>query len=553
MNRRTTLLTGAAILVILVAVALSTSSHVLGGPGEQEDPTEQQQTIEAIVNERFTQTAQAQQSFMQTQTAAAGTQQGPTQTAAFQQTLDASFNQALTATAAFDATVEAAFQQALTATLAAQTSDPALAFLLTISDQKAAQIEGWLSNSQQVVIEVMGGEPRLGRFQTLAYDPSNEDQRQALNRILGNAASDRGNFDTFFFYDRDGVILAASDSALITATVTEQPYFSPGLEGPTIQPPYFDVERGEITAIIAVPVEVEGETVGALAGRLNLNRLDTIMTDRAGLGPSGEAYLVSRQGNYLLTPSRFEGYSKNSGYASDGINRALAGEIGAGIYDNYQQPPVSVAGVYRWLPQLEAALLVEVPQAEMAALLLTPTAPPTATQGPAPATRTPRPEVFPTNTFAEVQIAEQVFEHGRMFWISHNRQIWVMVNDPSLPQGGAGDWYCFNDTYEDSEPETDPNLTPPGEGLLQPRRGFGKVWRADPVLQESLGWATTPEFDVTSSYTYIPGGTVDENGRYTPGPGEHRLTTLYSESLSFYEGQVRGDCMGGTWSLTPPE
>lgn len=553
MNRRTMLLSGAAILVIIIAIAATTSSNVLGGPGEQGDPTEQQQTIEAIVNERFTQTAQAQQVFIQTQTANASTQQGPTQTAAFQQTLDASFNQALTATAAFDATVDAAFNQALTATLAAQTGDPALASLLAISDRKAQQVQTWLSNSQNVLIEVMGGEVRLGRFQTLAYDPSNSEERNALNRILGTAATNRGQFNAFFFYDLDGVILAASDSSLIDTTVTEQPYFSPSLGGPTIQPPYFDVERGEMTAFIAAPVQVGGETVGALAGRLNLGRLDAIMTDRAGLGPTGEAYLVSRQGNYLLTPSRVEGYSKNSGYASDGINRALLGEIGAGVYDNYQQPPVSVAGVFRWIAELDAALLVEVPQADTVALLTAPATPPTSTPGPAAATRTPRPEVFPTNTFAEVQIAEQVFEHGRMFWISHNRQIWVMVNDPALPQGGAGDWYCFNDTFEEGEPETDPALTPPGEGLLQPARGFGKVWRSDPDLQAGLGWATTPEFDLTSSYTYVPGGTVDDNGRYTPGPGEHRLTTLYSESLSFYEDQVRGDCMGGTWSLTPPE
>ena len=550
MNRRTTLLAGAAILAILAAIVVSTSSNALGGPGEQGDPTEQQQTINAIVDQRFTQTAQAQQALSLTLTAAAATQQGPTQTAAFQQTLDASVNQALTATAAFDATVEAAFFQALTATLAAQTSDPALAYLLTISDQKTGQIQRWLSNSQQVLIEVMGGEVRLGRFRTLAYDPSNTQERSTLNRVLRSAAAERGNFSEFFFYDRDGVILTASNEALINTTVTEQPYFSPSLQGPTIQPPYYDVERGEITALIAAPVQVDGETVGALAGRLNLGRLDQIMTDRAGLGSNGEAYLVSRQGNYLLTPSRFEGYSKNSGYASEGINRALLGEIGAGVYDNYQQPSVTVAGVYRWIPELDAALLVEVPQADAAALLA---APPTSTPGPAAATRTPRPEAFPTNTFAEVQIVEQVFEHGRMFWIRHNLQIWVMVADPSLPQGGAGDWYCFNDTYQEGEPETDPSLVPPGEGLLQPRRGFGKVWRSDPELQKALGWATTPEFDVNSSYTYIPGGTMDENGRYTPGPGEHRLTTLYSESISFYEDRVRGDCMGGTWSLTPPE
>jgi hypothetical protein len=40
-------------------------------------------------------------------------------------------------------------------------------------------------------------------------------------------------------------------------------------------------------------------------------------------------------------------------------------------------------------------------------------------------------------------------------------------------------------------------------------------------------------------------------GQYIVGPGEHRLTTLYNESISFYEGDIRGDCRGGTWHMTP--
>jgi hypothetical protein len=163
------------------------------------------------------------------------------------------------------------------------------------------------------------------------------------------------------------------------------------------------------------------------------------------------------------------------------------------------------------------------------------------------ATATPRPEIFPTDVIAEVQIAEQVFEHGRMFWIRHTRQIWVMEASPDDPNGG--DWLCYNDTFLEGEQEVDPSLIPP-EGLFQPRRGFGKLWRNHPEIREVLGWGLTPEFELTSNYLYIAGGTV-ENGQYIIGPGEHRLTTLYNESISFYEGSIRGDCQGGTWHMTP--
>ncbi len=157
------------------------------------------------------------------------------------------------------------------------------------------------------------------------------------------------------------------------------------------------------------------------------------------------------------------------------------------------------------------------------------------------------PGAFPTTTVAQLAVAEQLFEHGQMFWIRYNRQIWVLIADAQNPN--AGDWFCFNDTFVEGEPETDPSLTPPDPSLFQPRRGFGKLWRARPDLQESLGWATTSEYELTSAYTYIPGGYV-ENGVYVSGPGEHRLTTFYNASVSFFERTLRGDCVGGTWRLT---
>jgi hypothetical protein len=169
---------------------------------------------------------------------------------------------------------------------------------------------------------------------------------------------------------------------------------------------------------------------------------------------------------------------------------------------------------------------------------------PQATDTPAP---TPQPELFPTNVAAQVQIVEEVYQHGRMFWLRHNREIWVMVNNPPDNSSG-GDWYCYNDTWEEGEAEIDPSLVPP-EGMYQPRRGFGLLWRTHTDLHDVLGWGTTPEFELTSNYTYIAGGYVQGN-TYYPAAGEHRLTTLYGDSISFFESDVRGDCLGGTWRMT---
>ncbi|WP_119067316.1 hypothetical protein [Aggregatilinea lenta] len=167
----------------------------------------------------------------------------------------------------------------------------------------------------------------------------------------------------------------------------------------------------------------------------------------------------------------------------------------------------------------------------------------------ATAAETAAPELFPTPVNTQVQIAEQVYETGRMFWIRPTREIWVMANSADDPN--RGDWYCFNDTFEEGEPEIDSTITAP-EGLIQPRRGFGKLWRNNETIHDAVGWATTPELELTSNYTYVFGGYV-QDGQYYPGPGEHRLTTFEGQTISFFEGDIRGDCQGGTWKLNAPQ
>jgi len=136
---------------------------------------------------------------------------------------------------------------------------------------------------------------------------------------------------------------------------------------------------------------------------------------------------------------------------------------------------------------------------------------------------------FPTPTLSQIQVAEQVFEHGRLMWIQPRKQIWVMVDDGS----GKGTWSVFEDTFQDGESEFDPSLIPP-QGMYQPERGFGKLWRENQTVNDSLGWGLTPEFGYVSNYEYYPGGKVEQN-QYLPGPGYHILFSLSQEKFQFNE------------------
>lgn len=83
--------------------------------------------------------------------------------------------------------------------------------------------------------------------------------------------------------------------------------------------------------------------------------------------------------------------------------------------------------------------------------------------------------------------AQQPFEHGFMIWLQPSQTIYVFFTS----YGGTS-YRSYEDTFTDGDPESDPNLTPPS-GLLQPIRGFGKVWRQNEELRTNLGWATAGE------------------------------------------------------------
>ncbi len=155
-----------------------------------------------------------------------------------------------------------------------------------------------------------------------------------------------------------------------------------------------------------------------------------------------------------------------------------------------------------------------------------PTPTSSATNTPAP---TPTVDPFPTPTFSQIQVAEQVFERGRMFWIQPRKQIWVLQQT----EPGRGKWLVYDDTFQEGEPEFDPTIIPPN-GLYQPERGFGKLWRNTPELREALGFGVTPEFGYVSNYEYHAGGEV-RDGQYVPGPGYHILFSLYQEKFRLNE------------------
>ncbi len=112
---------------------------------------------------------------------------------------------------------------------------------------------------------------------------------------------------------------------------------------------------------------------------------------------------------------------------------------------------------------------------------------------------TPVPKPCPLYAASITDAAEERFEHGTMIWIKQlnlgetttNGVIFVLYDDGSFKRS--------NDAWVEGMPESDPNLQAP-QGLLQPIRGFGKLWRENADMQQKLGWATAAEEGYTGAW-----------------------------------------------------
>lgn len=145
-------------------------------------------------------------------------------------------------------------------------------------------------------------------------------------------------------------------------------------------------------------------------------------------------------------------------------------------------------------------------------------------------TLTPTPDPFPTPVIGAIYIAEQRFEGGWMFWLQPNQQIWLLsVNDE-----GENIWSIYDDTFVEGDAESDAEIAAP-EGMQQPIRGFGKLWRENLEVRTAIGWALEDERGHTTRYEYHHGGEVSDGNVYVAAPGYHLVESMYGDVFRFNE------------------
>jgi PAS domain S-box-containing protein len=239
--------------------------------------------------------------------------------------------------------------------------------LSALADVKEGELNRWVADEVRGV-ELIASQPEIrAQASTLLAHPDADATNQAahaalvsyLSALVGN---EPGLQEVFILSDVGGRILVSTDVSHEGQYRVTDRYFTQGKLATFVQNVYPSPITLAPTMTVATPLlDMTGQRLGVLAVHLNLKRMDEIIQERIGVGASNEAYLVDRL-NVFVSGERFGRLEFPRGVHTEGIDAAVAGNNGAGLYANYAGVPV--LGVYRSLPDRDLALLVEIHQDE---------------------------------------------------------------------------------------------------------------------------------------------------------------------------------------------
>lgn len=127
---------------------------------------------------------------------------------------------------------------------------------------------------------------------------------------------------------------------------------------------------------------------------------------------------------------------------------------------------------------------------------------------------------------ASVSSATQNYERGVMVW-TQPASIYALYT--------GGRFQRYDDTYNASVDPARGGETPP-PGLIEPERGFGKVWRTFPEVRSGLGWARDNEMGGMSTAQPF------ERGQMIALPQRGEILILIYDA---------GNMNAGTWRSVP--
>ncbi len=169
------------------------------------------------------------------------------------------------------------------------------------------------------------------------------------------------DFEEMMVLNRQGQVVASSQPAPSAVRLPNGWLRDMGTDRPIIGEAYWDDKLGKALVVVAVPVARNDAVLGAIAGRVMLDEVASILR-RFSPGDAGQVALITAPGGFIIT-SRTSSASLMQATLGERVSQTLAERIGNPVEfdDNAGQ---KVLGTLQQVPRLEAAVVASLPVSE---------------------------------------------------------------------------------------------------------------------------------------------------------------------------------------------
>ncbi len=238
-----------------------------------------------------------------------------------------------------------------------------MAFAATLKEE---EVSTWLNQLRSDLSEVADAEESAGPYLQVLTSPSASAEFAAASQSLRDSFKHitdyHRDYEAVSVMTPDGNVVLSTDPRELTRNYSRDEGLQVGLQQTYLAPPELDRQTNRFFINVYTPLFDQAKTpIGVLVGRVNSGELAQLMSARAGLDTTGETYLVKSNGA-AVTQLRYG--SLFSPVQSDQLRAGIAAQAaGSGVYASYHNTPVYAA--WRWLPELQAALVAEEASSEI--------------------------------------------------------------------------------------------------------------------------------------------------------------------------------------------
>lgn len=236
----------------------------------------------------------------------------------------------------------------------------------TVATYKDSAIQAWKDTLIIELATMLLSQETVTDIQHISMmaQPDSEEYIQSYDAIqnqLQTQLEQTQYFEAYLLLDSAGTVILSTNPEQIGLNFAEEKLYKVGTYSSYFNPPYYSNVLESTVLAASYPVTGQfQQNLGVLVGYADKSTLLRILSDRSGLGETGNAFLIGREGLLLagLNPN-----DEGRIVQSDGIETALTKKTnGVLAYQNHEN--TSVVGAYHWLSDLQTVLMVEQEQSE---------------------------------------------------------------------------------------------------------------------------------------------------------------------------------------------